>query len=153
MLQTLVWETTPRRTMFAAGFALIILGIAGLAAGWASGDWLAFTTAKGIAFIVCGIVLELVAEVWTAEFKRPVSALFGIATTALGVASIVTDDLGFMATGGWTEGVLYLALGLPQFVALWWPRRFYDYEWGTGWSSGLKFASKPDAHMTSGLDK
>jgi hypothetical protein len=38
-------------------------------------------------------------------------------------------------------------MAAAQVIALWWPRRFYDYEWGTGWSSGLKWASRTDAYQ------
>ena len=152
MLQTLVNETTPRRTMFVAGLALILVGIAGLFANWGVNDWIAMTTAKSIVFIVLGLFTEYVAEVWTTEIKRPYDAFCGMAAVVLGVGSLLTNDLGFMRVGN-LEGVFYLAIGIPQLLALFWPRRFYDYEWGTGWSSGMKWSSKADVHMTSALDR
>jgi hypothetical protein len=146
-LDKLVDNTTPRRTLFVAGLVLIGLGIGGFVFGWSNSDPIALPLTKRILFIVAGLLLEWIAEIWTSEWKRIVSATLGAAFTALGIAALIAKDLGFMHTGGSWEGVLYLALALPQFVALWWPRRFYDYEWGTGWSSGLRFASRPDSYQ------
>jgi len=138
--------------MFVAGLALIVVGIAGLFANWGVNDWIAMTTVKSIAFIVLGLLTEYVAEVWTTEIKRPYDTLLGVVTIVVGLACLATDDLGFMRAGN-LEGAFFLAIGIPQMLALFWPRRFYDYEWGTGWSSGMKWSSKADVHMTSALDR
>jgi len=147
MVEKLVDITTPRRTLLVAGLVLIALGVAAFIFDWSNADPIALPLAKRIVFIVIGLAFQWVAEIWTTEWKRSVAAVFGIVLIPIGLVALFAHDLGFMHAGGPWEGVLYLAMATVQGVALWWPRRFYDYEWGTGWSSGLKWASRTDAYQ------
>lgn len=132
---------TPRRALIWVGLVLLGFGVLGFFVDWDQGP-LHLTLGKRVAFIALGLFVEWVAEVLTSEIKRPITKVLAIAMLAAGVTALFVTDWGFTSAGRPWEALVYMASGLVLGLSAWWPARFRDYEWATGWSSGLEGSSR-----------
>ncbi|MBM3940589.1 MAG: hypothetical protein FJ318_06820 [SAR202 cluster bacterium] len=133
---------TPRRALIVAGLVFLALGVVGLFVDWDSSGPFRLSTGKIIALLMIGAAFEWVAEVLTSETKRPFTKFFAVVLTVAGIVGLFVQDWGVTTIAAPWEALTYLALGVLLGLSAWLPRRFHDYEWATGWSSGLEGSSR-----------
>ncbi len=132
----------PRRALMVAGFAMALLGILGFVFEWEStAAVLYMDTTKSIIFLAAGVALYWIGEVWSSPWKRNVAGVLALAYLALGIVGVAAgdsaDNLGFTHINRPWEATIWLGTGAWTAITVWWPRRFWDYEWATGTSSGI----------------
>lgn len=132
---------TPRRAQMVTGGVLVALAITSFFVDWTVTSAIYMNLAKQAIYIVAGVVIYWIGEVWSSDWKRPFGGLLSVALVALGILAFVIggqqeSNLGFTHLNRPWEALLYLAGGIWHGITVWWPRRFDDYEWATGTSSG-----------------
>jgi len=127
---------TSRRTLLIFGLLLAAVGTAGFFLDSSAGDAYHLDTGQNIAYLVIGLALLLVGEVWSSESKRiflgVVGVLFlGVAIAGFAIAGGEGHDLGIFDVEHPWENVVHLLLGLLFLGVVFYPRRFRDYSIGT----------------------
>jgi hypothetical protein len=115
---------------------------------------------KAMRYIVpaTGVTALWMSETWPSNWKQPAGGLIGIGLLAAGLSGIQSENkktpvLRFLnRSGDRKQALLFAVLGAANIVAAWWPRPWRDYEWATGWSSGLKGTSEPPSRYSGQWD-
>jgi hypothetical protein len=142
---------TPRAALLLTGFVLLALptrlGSFLRPSGAKSGRMRYLAPATGATAL-------WMSEAWPSNWKRPAGGLLGIALLVAGLSGAVGGNtksrwLPFIKRdSGRKEALLYAGLGAANIAAAWWPRPWRDYEWATGWSSGLTGTSEPPSRYS-----
>ncbi len=130
---------TPRRALMLGGGSLVGLGVLGFFVDWRAADPFYLDIEKQLMFIALGAFMWYVGEVWDSVWKRWVAGPLALVFVALGIVGLLLEpDLGFTRLNAPWESLFFLAVGVWHAICEWYPRTFYDYEWATGVSSGLR---------------
>ena len=134
---------TPRRALMLTGLILMGFGAYGFFKEWGAADPMYLDLPKRLAYIVLGGFILYIGEVWSSPWKRYTAMGMAILMGAVGILTLAAGggsepNLGFTHLNRFWEAVLYLAAGGWHAVAVWYPRRHYEYEWATGVSTGIR---------------
>jgi len=135
----------PRRALMATGLGMAILGMVGFFQEWEGTEAVVYmNTAKSWAVIGLGVGLLWIGEAWSSQWKRSVAGVCALSFLALGFVGVflganAPDNLGFTHINGSWEAAIWLGVGAWTAITVWWPRRFFDYEYASGTSSGTPF--------------
>jgi hypothetical protein len=131
---------TPRRALLLTAWVLLGLGILGFFVDWRRDAPFYLDIEKQAIFIVLAVFMLYTGETWDSAWKRWVAGPLSIVFTAAGASSLILEEpnLGPTLINSPWEAIYFLVTGIWTAVTVWYPRPFYDYEYGTGVSTGLK---------------
>jgi hypothetical protein len=101
-----------------------------------------------------GLTAMWMSEAWPSNWKQPADGLLGVGLLLAGLPGVVAGGKKarkrkfLWGATDRKQSLVLAALGLANMAAAWWPRPWRDYEWATGWSSGLPGTPEPPEHYT-----
>ncbi len=135
----------PRRALMAAGLGMVVMGALGFVFDWERADAVVYMNgAKSGVLLGLGVVLLWIGEAWSSQWKRTIAGVCVLGFIALGVVGVLfgadaPENLGFTHIANTWESTIWLGVGVWTAITVWWPRRFFDYEYASGTSSGTPF--------------
>jgi hypothetical protein len=148
---------SPRAALLVTGLILLVLPTR-LGAGLRSSK--RDTSGKAMKYLVpaTGVTALWMSEAWPSNWKQPAGGIIGIGLLAAGLSGLQPENkrsplprfLGRPADK--RQAMLLAVLGAANIAAAWWPRPWRDYEWATGWSSGLQGTSEPPSRYSGQRD-